>query len=155
MSDYTVQVEAEDAYVIVSELLQGPPGPQGPQGSMSDTHQVVASEALQAGDLVNVWSDAGQFRVRRAFAGAGDHRAASGYVVQAFGPTELATVYFEGTNAAMSGLTPGERFLSDVTPGATRATPPSGPGVMVQRVGFAVAATAMNFDAGQEIALAA
>jgi hypothetical protein len=160
MSDFTIVEVTEDAEVqVIMEGTQGVAGPtgpqgiQGPQGSVSDTNPVTTSEALEAGDLVNIWSDAGQHRARRASAAAAGMEA-HGYVMAPFALGATATVYFEGTNSAMTGLTPGKRFLSATQPGKTQAIPPSDPGQVVQRVGFAVSATAMNFDSGEPIALA-
>jgi hypothetical protein len=53
----------------------------------------------------------------------------------------------------VTGLTPGPQFLS-TTAGVATATAPSGAGNVVQRVGFATAAAALNFQAGVPIVLA-
>jgi hypothetical protein len=157
MSTEYILVEQPDGDVeIISEGIQGPTGPAGPtgpQGAISDTHPVTASEALEDGDLVNVWDDAGSFRVRRARADLPNHHA-HGYVMAAVASGAVATVFFEGTNTHMTGLTPGRRFVSATQPGKTQATPPTGSGHTVQQVGFAVSVTAMNFDSGMPFALA-
>lgn len=123
-----------------------------PVGMGADTASITASEALAAGDLVNIWSDGGAFKVRKADASAAG-KEAHGFVLAAVSAGAAATVYFEGTNTQMTGLTPGALFLS-VTAGKAQASAPTGAGQVVQRVGFAVSATALNFQASQPVVLA-
>ena len=123
-----------------------------PVGMGADTASITASEALAAGDLVNIWSDGGAFKVRKADAGAAG-KEAHGFVLAAVSAGAAATVYFEGTNTQMTGLTPGALFLS-ATAGKAQASAPTGAGQVVQRVGFAVSATALNFQASQPVVLA-
>ena len=117
-----------------------------PVGMGADTASMTASEALAAGDLVNIWSDGGAFKVRKADASTAG-KEAHGFVLAAVSAGAAATVYFEGT------LTPGALFLSD-TAGKAQASAPTGAGKIVQRVGFAVSATALNFQASQPVVLA-
>ena len=123
-----------------------------PVGIGADTASLPASEALAAGDLVNIWSDGGAFKVRKADASAAG-KEAHGFVLSAVSAGAAATVYFEGTNTQMTGLTPGALFLS-VTAGKAQASAPTGAGQVVQRVGFAVSAAALNFQASQPVVLA-
>lgn len=124
-----------------------------PNGIGADTEVIVASEALAAGDLVNIWDDAGTPKVRKADAStAGKH--AMGYVLTAVANGANATVYFEATNAQVTGLTAGVQFLSATIPGKCQAAAPTGAGKVVQRVGFATAATKLNFQSGEPIVLA-
>lgn len=122
-----------------------------PTGIGADTATITASEALAAGDLVNVWNSTGA-KVRKADATTAG-KEAHGFVIASVISTGSATVYFEGTNASVTGLTPGVQYLS-TTAGTASSTPPSGSGNVVQRVGFATAAAALNFDAGTPIVLA-
>lgn len=123
-----------------------------PVGIGADTAIVVASEALVAGDFVNIWNSAGAFKVRKADASvAGKH--AMGFVLAAVASAGNATVYFEGTNTQVTGQTPGDVFLQ-TTAGIGGATVPSASGNVVQRIGFAVSATAVNFQSGRSITLA-
>lgn len=122
-----------------------------PVGVGADTAIITTSEALSAGDLVNVWNSSGA-KVRKADATIAG-KEASGFVLSAFGNGAAATVYFEGTNTAVSGLTPGPQFLS-TTAGIATATAPSASGNIVQRVGFAVSATALNFQSQPPVTLA-
>lgn len=122
-----------------------------PVGIGADTAIIVASEALSAGDLVNVWNDAGTPKVRKADnTSAG--KEANGFVLASFSGGASATVYFEGSNTQKSGLTGGVVYLGAA--GGTTQTPPTGSGEVVQRVGFATSATVLNFDGGVSITLA-
>ena len=122
-----------------------------PTGVGADTAVINASEALAAGDLVNIWNDSGTANVRKADASTAG-KEAHGFVLAAVASGQPATVYFEGTNTQMTGLTPGRQYLS-TTPGKTSATAPTGSGQVVQVVGFAVSATAMNFQSNPPIVL--
>ena len=122
-----------------------------PVGIGADTQTVTTSEAIASGDLVNIWDSTGA-KCRKADAAVAG-KEAHGFVLVGVGSGASAIVYFEGSNTAMAGLTPGPQFLS-TTAGTTSATAPSGSGNVVQRVGFAVSATTMNFQSGVPIVLA-
>lgn len=123
-----------------------------PAGFGDDTVIVVASEALSAGDVVNIWNDAGTPKVRKADATTAG-KEAHGFVLASVSSGANATVYFEGQNTSVSGLTAGPVFLSTTAGGVTN-TAPSGSGNVVQRVGFATSATAINFQSNDPIVLA-
>ena len=124
-----------------------------PTGVGADTVAITASEALAAGDLVNVYNNGGTANVRKAD-GSTSGKEAHGFVLSAVPASASATVYFEGTNTQCTGLTPGLQFLSGTTAGKSVSTAPTGTGKVVQVVGFAVSATAMNFQAELPIVLA-
>lgn len=124
-----------------------------PTGIAADTALVQASENLAAGDLVNIWDSSGSFRVRKADASVAG-KEAHGFVLVAVTSGNNATIYFEGSNTQVSGLTAGVKFLSAATPGLVVATAPSGSGNVVQRVGFATSATVLNFQSEEPIVLA-
>lgn len=122
-----------------------------PVGVAADVQVITASEALAAGDFVNIWSSTG-FKVRKADATtAGKH--AMGFVLSAVSNGGAATVYFEGTNTAVSGASPGDVYLATTAGGYTN-TAPSSAGNVVQPIGFATSATSINFQAGRPITLA-
>jgi hypothetical protein len=129
-------------------------GSMMPVGIGADTALVTASEALAAGDLVNIWNDGGTAKARKADASVAG-KEAHGFVLAAVAGAAWATVYFESTNTQLTGMTPGPQFLSATAAGRTVAVAPSGAGQVVQRVGFATSATEMNFQAGVPIKLAA
>lgn len=124
-----------------------------PVGIGADTATITASEALAAGDLVNVWNDGGTPKVRKADASTAG-KEAHGFVLAAVASSASAMVYFEGTNTQMTGLTAGTQYLSAATAGKTVSTAPTAAGNVVQRVGMATSATAMNFQSGDPIVLA-
>lgn len=124
-----------------------------PTGIGADTQVVTASEALAAGDLVNVWNSAGSFRVRKADASASG-KEAHGFVLASVLISGSATVYFEGSDNVLSSLVGGVYYLSASVAGTITATAPSGTGQVVQRVGFASSATTLNFQSEVPIVLA-
>lgn len=123
-----------------------------PVGIGADTQALVASEALAAGDLINIWNSSGTPKARKADASTAG-KEAHGFVLTAVSNGASATVYFEGTNTQVTGQTGGVVYLS-TTPGLATSTPPSAAGNIVQRVGFATAATAINFQSQPPVVLA-
>lgn len=124
-----------------------------PVGIGADTASIQASENLAAGDFVNIWNSSGA-RARKADASVSG-KEAHGFVLSAVTSGNQATVYFEGTNNQKTGLTVGARqYLSASVPGGTVETPPTGAGNVVQYLGIASAATAMNAEIEDGIILA-
>lgn len=123
-----------------------------PVGIGADTQVIQASEALSAGNYVNIWDNAGAFRARKADATTAGKQA-HGFVLAAVSSGASATVYFEGTNTAVTGQTPGDVFLS-TTAGVGAAASPSGAGNVSQKVGIATSATSVNFSLGPVVVLA-
>ena len=122
-----------------------------PVGIGADTQVITTSEALAAGDWVNIWNSTGA-KARKADATtAGKH--AMGFVLSAFGSAASATVYFEGTNTQVTGQTAGDVFLS-TTAGLGTATAPSSAGNVVQPIGVATSTTTVNFQYNRPITLA-
>lgn len=122
-----------------------------PVGIGADTAAITASETLAAGDWVNVWNNSGA-KVRKADATTAG-KEVHGFVLAAFTSGNPATVYFEGTNTHVTGQTPGPVYLQ-TTAGTGGATIPSASGNVVQQVGVAVSATAVNFERGAPVTLA-
>lgn len=114
-----------------------------PTGIAADTAIVEASEALAAGDFVNIY-DATGAKCRKADATTSG-KEAHGFVIAAVDSGNNATVYFEGSNGQVSGQTPGGVFLS-ATAGLATSTAPSSSGNVVQRIGIATSATSINFQ---------
>ncbi len=126
-----------------------------PTGIAADVKVMTTSENLAAGDLVNVYSNAGTLTARKADASASG-KLANGFVIAGTTSGNNATVYFEGTNAQVTGLTVGsDQYLSASTPGLSTDTPPSGASQVVQKVGKALAATELSFEPAQHIQLSA
>lgn len=126
-------------------------GATGAPGVGIGTRAVVASEDLAAGDLVNVWDDAGVPKLRLASALV-KGKDANGWVSVGYSSGMTATLNFGGTNTAASGLVAGPLWLSTV-PGKVQEIAPSGPGQVVQKVGFAFSSTEFMFQAQIPITL--
>lgn len=125
-----------------------------PTGIGADVKILPASEALAAGDLVNVWVSAGAAKVRKAD-GSVPGKEAVGFVLSSVSAGGNATVYFEGTISGLTGLTPGANvFLSAATPGKATQTPPAAAGNVVQLIGKAISATEVSFEPAAPIKLA-
>jgi len=122
-----------------------------PVGVAAETDQIVTSEALAAGDFVNIWNSTGA-KVRKADATTSG-KEAHGFVLTSASSGASATVYFEGSNSGKTGLSPGKQFLSTTAGGCT-TTAPSGSGNVVQVVGFATSATVINMQANTPYVLA-
>lgn len=117
-----------------------------PSGLGSATETMLASEALSAGDFVNIYDNAGTRNVRKADASSVS-KFANGYVLAAVISGANATVILQGTNTSVSGLTTGTRYyLSATTPGAYTATVPTTANSIVQLLGLAVAPSSLNFE---------
>lgn len=122
-----------------------------PVGIGADTQSITTSEALAAGDFVNVWNSSGA-KVRKADATVAG-KEAHGFVTAAVASGAAATVYFEGSNASVAGQTPGPVFLA-TTAGMATSAAPAAAGNVVQRIGFATSATSINFQAQTPVVLA-
>ena len=122
-----------------------------PTGIGADTQSVVTSENLSAGNLVNIYDATGTPTARKA--DATTDKRAHGFVLAATESPDPATVYFEGSNTGVTGLTAGTQFLT-TTPGGVSTTAPSSSGNIVQVVGVATAAGVLNFEAGEVLVLA-
>ena len=125
---------------------------QMPSGIGPDTASVVTSEALSAGNYVNIFNNASVFNVRKADATTAG-KEAHGFVLAGFASGATATVYFEAANTQVTGQVGGNVFLS-TTAGLGSATAPTAAGQVVQRIGFATSATVVNFQSGTPIVLA-
>ena len=123
-----------------------------PTGIAADTASVLTSEALAAGDFVNVYNLVAVANVRKADATTAG-KEANGFVLQAYAIATQATVYGIGNNNAVSGRTPGKQFLS-TTAGSSTVTAPSASGNVVQVIGAATSATNIDFVPGHVIVLA-
>lgn len=114
-----------------------------PVGIGAATESIVASEALSAGDIVNIWNDAGTRKARKADASNG--RIAHGFVISSVSNAANATVYLSGNITGLTGLTIGANYFLSSTPGTFTTTPPSTAGQTIQMVGYAVSTTTINF----------
>lgn len=124
-----------------------------PVGLGAETDIITASEALAAGDYVNIWDSTGA-KVRKADATVVG-KEAHGFVLAAVASAAAATVYRGSqSNTQRTGMTPGQRQYLSTTPGASTPTPPAASGNVVQFLGVAISATALDFMPGQPTILA-
>ena len=121
------------------------PLPMMPTGVGPDTQPLLASEALGAGALVNIWEDSGTAKMRKADATTAG-KEADAFVVEAVALGAMGTAYFEGNDEHVAGLIPGRPVFLSTTAGGITQTPPTDPGNVVQRVGKATTATSFNFE---------
>lgn len=122
-----------------------------PVGIGADTAVIVTSEALAAGDFVNIWNSSG-FKVRKADATVAG-KEAHGFVLAAVTSGGNATVYMEGPNTQVSSQAAGKVYLQ-TTAGIGGATVPSTSGNIVQIIGVATSATVTNFSYSPPVTLA-
>ena len=124
-----------------------------PTGVGPNVKLILASENIGAGKYVNIYDNAGTENVR--LADNSNSREAHGFLLDAVTSGNNATVYFEGTNNDLSGLTPGARqYLG--TAGGVTATPPTfaGGAQISQLVGNAISATEIDTDIDDIVVLA-
>jgi len=102
---------------------------------------IAATEALAAGDWVNIFLSAGVRKCRKAL-GADGTKPVHGFVLAAVTSGATATVYRGGTNTkvALTGFTTSDigtpLFLSATTSGGCTKTPPSTAAQLLQRIGY-------------------
>lgn len=125
-----------------------------PTGVGADTVVLPATEALSAGNYVNIYDAAGTPSVRKADATTAG-KPADGYVTANVANGANATVYKEGTNSSLTGMTGGSDLYLSTTPGLAAHVAPSAAGNIVQRLGKATSATAGDFERGQPVTLVA
>ena len=110
---------------------------------------VSPSEALSAGDLVNIYLTGGAMRAQKADA-TNAAKFANGFVLTAAGVGVPVLVYPSGAfNSAIAVATgQAEVWLSDVTPGAFSLTAPTTSGHLLQTVGAAYQGAGLSFVQG-------
>lgn len=124
-----------------------------PSGIGPATVVLPASEALSAGNFVNIWNDAGTIKVRKSDATTAG-KEADGFVLSAVSSSANATVYKRGTNTSMAGLTAGSEYYLSTTAGGVTALPgPTGAGNVSQFIGKATSATELEFEKYEAVEL--
>jgi len=116
---------------------------------------VVAFENLILGDLINLFSDAGILKARRANAASGSVRPAVGYCSTTNGILAGARgecILSQGLNT-ITGVAVGDRLFLSTSAGQATVTPPGGAGELEQFVGIGVAINIayMDISMGQYI----
>lgn len=113
-----------------------------PVGIGADVVATTAGEALAAGDFVYITSSGTAMKAGAGVAG----REAVGFVLASAANSAAVTVYLEGRNTALSGLTAGTRYYLSETAGGVTPTPVAGAGKKHQFVGVALSATSINTE---------
>lgn len=119
-----------------------------PVGIAPDVKVMEAIEAIGAGKYVNIFNDSGTQKCQ--LADQSNDRPAHGFVKDAVLANANATIYFEGANDDLSGLTPGARQYLSTAGGRTQTVPTTG---LLQCLGIAISATEINTDISEEIVL--
>ncbi len=146
-----VEVIIERVEYISDGGSQGLPGPPG-SGSGAAPRVIQASEALDAGDYVNIHDGGnGTFKVRQASAST-KVKPANGYVLTDVAEGADATVYFSGVNDKVAGQVPGDVFLQTFA-GQGGPHSPEYAGNISQNIGCAISATAVSFQAARPITI--
>lgn len=148
-----ISAGAGDAGEIVALDASGKIDPSVlPVGVGPDVKAILASEAIGAGKYVNIYDNLGVANIR--LADNSNSRPAHGFVKDAVANAAIGTVYFEGANDDLTGLTSGLRYYLGTAGGVT-ATPPAFPAATIhQLVGSAISATEVNTDIEDCIILA-
>lgn len=122
-----------------------------PTGIGAQTIALPASEALTAGNLINIWTDTGTIKARKA--DASNARRAHGFVIAGVSSGATATVYLDGTITGLSSLTGGTIYYLG-TNGAVTATAPSTATHISQEIGPALSTSSIDFEPRQPITIA-
>jgi hypothetical protein len=125
-----------------------------PVGIGADIKILPATENIGAGKYVNIYDNAGTPSIRLAD-NTNLTKEAHGWLITAVTSGSNGSVYFEGANTALAGLTVGSRYYLDSAGGVT-ATPPTfaGGAAFLQLLGTAVVATEINTDINDVVVLA-
>lgn len=122
-----------------------------PVGLGADVLTANAAEGISTGAFVYINSTGEVANASAAVSGT----PAIGFVLETFTTGQPATVYFEGQNTGLTGLTVGARYyLSDATAGGVTTTPVSGTGKKHQFLGVAVTSTTISTEISDHIVLA-
>lgn len=114
---------------------------------LANTIIAPASEDLAAGDLVNLWDNAGTISLRKADASTASKRA-HGMTLAAFLTGASATAYKDGAVTGLSGLTKGSEYYLSTTPGGLALVAAvagyTTSGNIIQHIGVAESATKLQ-----------
>ena len=124
-----------------------------PSGLGADNKSIIASEGLGNGDKINLWSDTGVLKMRKA--DAATNKRADGFILASVTTGAAGLCFFSGINNQLTGLTIGaDYYLSDSVPGGITATPvTAADNKILQKVGRALSATELLFEPGPVVHL--
>lgn len=121
-------------------------------GSLFQT-TIDADEAIAAGELLNVFDDAGTPKVRLADASDPARPCNAFAVTAAAAPGDPCTIMASGINKQVAPAQSGAVWLSETTPGGYEFAVPAGAGEIVQSIGTAIEAVGIVFNPGPAIEL--
>lgn len=109
------------------------------------TANLLASEAIAAGDFVNIFDNAGVATIRKA--DASNNRPANGFCLSAIANAATGVVNLRGENNACTGIVSGiNYFLSSTNAGKPTGIAPSANGNIVQTLGYGLRTTSVIFE---------
>lgn len=125
-----------------------------PAGIGKDIVTIPASEALAAGDSVNIHVVSGAARVRKSdSATANGGKKADGFVLSVYASGGLAQVYRSGLNSSLTGLSPGLDYYMGPS-GTVTTVAPTAAGQTQQFLGKAISATTLDVQIAPFVGLA-
>ena len=115
-----------------------------PVGIGPDTQDIVCTENLSSGEFVNIYNNLGSVAVRKADRSNG--RQAHGFVIQNYTAAQVAKVYKDSENNALTGLTIGAAYYLGLAGAATLTPPAAGSGHLLQALGVAMSVTEIDVE---------
>ncbi len=104
----------------------------------STTLSIKTTEAIDAGDFINIFDHNGEASIRRAVA-SDPLMFTNGFVLESYAQNTSAKVHLIGFNSAVTILsTQSLVYLDDGTPGNFTTARPTTPGYIVQSLGVAI-----------------
>lgn len=136
---------AADADKIIATGADGYIDPTLLPPGLEDIKEMVATETMAAGTIVNIVDDGGTAKIRKADASNG--RLARGFILSSVTAAASTRVYFEGKITGLSGLTiDAPQYLSATTAGTITETATTTAGNHSQEVGYAISSTELSFE---------
>ena len=119
-----------------------------PIGVGAELDNVLLSESVSQGDLINFWTDTGNV-IKARKADASSNKKCSGFAMEA--GSASATIKIGRPSQSITGLTsliPGSDYFLDSTAGKITNTPLNTSGYISQYIGNAKSATELTFTPG-------
>lgn len=116
-----------------------------PPGIGEVVYSAEASEAISAGEFVQIFDDGGTTKIRKADATTSGKECFA-FILDNVTLGGTVNVYYEGVNNKLSGLTPGASYYLSDTAGLATTTPPTASGSVLQFLGRAISETEMIFE---------
>jgi hypothetical protein len=117
-----------------------------PTGVGPEVVLATATEALTAGNFVNIYDNGGVISCRKADATT-NAKPAHGFVLANVSNGNVATIYgISNVNTALSGLTIGLEYYLSTTPGTLQSAAPAVAGNISQFMGVATKTTELQFS---------